>query len=55
MRGRDCGVCVFLGDEGKFGLATRPAKLYSTSSALLRLLGILEQVFGVRAIVIWQY
>ena len=39
MRGRDYGVCVFLGDEGKFGLATRPAKLYSTSSALLRLLG----------------
>ena len=49
MSGRDYGVCVFLGDEGKFGLATRPAKLYSTSSALLRLWDVLEQVFGPRA------
>lgn len=44
-------VCEFcFGDEEKSGLATRPAKLYSTTSALLRLRRGLEQVFGVRAI-----
>jgi len=45
IRGRDCGVCVSFGDEGKFGLATRPAKLYSTSSALLRLMGLIGAGF----------
>jgi hypothetical protein len=31
-----------LGDEEKSGLATRPAKLYSTTPALLRLLREIE-------------
>ena len=37
------GVHIFFGDEEKLDLATRPAKLYSTTPALFRLLPIMKQ------------